>query len=188
MAGEAAEETAYVSQVLQGVRQKRSRGGWPICLYLPDPPGKMLVQAYVQQQTSAQQILYVEIPPQAKPQRSETYLPTLFLKALGDEHAETRDDAESKKMRLELLIGQRMVDLITLVDFHHLVTQARKLPLVHEITWIKALIKDLYPPVPVIITGDLELVERILLSNQQMETLFSRLLLSSEQVSTDVLI
>ena len=176
MAGENAEEIVDIGQVLESVRQKRSRGEWPICLYLQDPPGKTLVQAYVQQQTSAQQVLYVEIPPQALQKRNETYLPTLFLKTLGDKDAETRDDAESKTMRLKLLMVQREVELIILVDFHHLVTQARKQPLVYEITWIKALIKDLYPPVPVVITGDLEIVEKILRSNQQMESLFSRLL------------
>lgn len=181
MAEEKSETTAYVGQVLQRTRQTRSRGGWPICLYLADPPGKTVLQAYTHAQAEAQRILYVEIPPPAAQKRSETYLPALFLKALGSEHAEQRDDAESKTMLLELLMVQREVDLMVLVDFHHLTTPAKRQPLAYETTWLKAFIKDLYPPIPVIITGELEIVQRILRSNQQMENLFSRLHLPDEQ-------
>jgi hypothetical protein len=112
--------------------------------------------------------------------RSETYLPTLFLQALGDPQAEARIDAESKSMRLKFLLGRRGIDLIILADFHHLVTRARQQPLTYEITWIKALIKEIEPPIPVVATGAIETVERLLRSNEQMSSLFSFLPLPGE--------
>jgi len=184
MTEEQSSDLVYVSEVLEYMRQERERGEWPICHYLSDPSGKTLVQTYVQQQQdSTQHILYIEIPPPHEQKRTETYLPTLFLKGFGDEFAARREDAEAKRMLLELLLVQRDIDLIVLVDAHHLVTPAKQLPLTYEITWIKALIKDLYPPIPFMMTGSLELVEKIIASNEQMRSLFSRLLLPSEQIN-----
>lgn len=186
MREDSGDDLVYVSRVLDQVRRTRERGGWPICLYVADPPGKSLVQTYVGQRNADQRILCIEIPPSAQQKLNESYVPTLLLRVFGEEFAARREDAESKSMLLQLLIVQHNIDLIVFTDAHHLVTPTKQLPRSYEITWMKAFIKDLYPPIPTVITGNLALIEKIIASNAQMRSLFSRLLLPSERITQGV--
>ncbi len=152
-----AEAVALAQSISHGNRA----GQEPAYRYLADPPGKSIIQAYLQQRSSelpgqgdTGPILYVELPPLSPkgPPLVEVLSRALDLPMRGK-----WQDRFLAEGRLAEQLRARQVELVILADAHHLINRR------FGVEWLVSFFRQYLSDVPVVLVGESEQMDNLLL-------------------------
>ena len=136
-------------------------GQEPAYRYLGDPPGKSVIQAYLQQQQTAKltedqtlPVFYVEIPP-LFPQRPP--LVGVLSRGLSLPMRGKWKDRYLSEERLAEQLRARQVELVVLADAHHLTGRP------HTVEWLVSYFRQYLNHAPLVLVGEGEQIDDLLL-------------------------
>ncbi len=162
-------ETATMTEMLAALKKEIARatslsggpaGHEPAYRYLGDPPGKAVIEAYLQEQRSteskgqAHPIFSVELPPLVQ-ERSP--LVEVLSKALDLPMSGKWQDRLLAEERLAEQLRARQVELVIIADAHHLIGR----PLARE--WLISFFRQHLNHVPLLLVGESKLMDDLLL-------------------------
>ncbi len=171
--------------------QLLSRGSSePAYRWLADPPGKSVMQQYLQEhprrETDHELILpvfYAELPP-APIGRGKPNLTSFLLAQLGDTDAAKWRDALDRTYRLAELIHIYQVELVVLAEFHHLCTPTGRF-LTDQLEWLVSFFR-VHLKIPLLAIGEEKAVNNLILaSSSGVMRRFHRIRLPGEPPEPD---
>ena len=173
---------------LDELRLRPQRGGVnePEFRELVDPPGKPLVQAYLQQlspsevkgQGMTKPVFYAEIPTPPENWQS-AWLVKALLQQWGDPTWDKREPTHDKTYRLERGLLDQRVELAILADIHHLALPGGR-PLLDLFEGITSFFQSRTRIIPLVIVGEREGMNRLVLANSRLSSRYWRIRLPSE--------
>jgi hypothetical protein len=173
---------------LNELRLRPQRGGVnePEFRELVDPPGKTLVQAYLQQlspsegtgQGTSKPVFYAEIPTPPENWQS-AWLIKALLKQWGDPTWDKRESTHDKTYRLEHGLLEQRVELAILADIHHLALPGGR-SLIDLFEGITSFFQSRTRIIPLVIIGEREGMNRLVLANSRLSSRYWRIRLPSE--------
>ena len=146
--------------------------GIPEYRYLVDPPGQALAELYKQlhpdRQTDAGRlipVLYAEIssPP--------TSIAAALLGPLGDPDAHREEEIERKTERCLRLLSTREVEFVMLLGLQHLALLGEA-AMQREFRWLKTLFLDELKTIPLLLIGNMVMLQQLLASDPAFGGLF----------------
>jgi hypothetical protein len=150
--------------------QLLSRGSSePAYRWLADPPGKSVMQQYLQEhprrETDYEPVLpifYAELPPTPSG-RVPPNLTSFLLAQLGDVAAAKWKDALDKTYRLADLIHTYQVELVVLAEFHHLCTPTGRF-LTDQLEWLVSFFR-VHLKIPLLAIGEEKTINSLILES-----------------------
>lgn len=145
----------------QSISHGNRAGQEPAYRYLTDPPGKSVIQAYLQQrstelpvQSDTCPVLYVELPP-LPPKRLP--LVEVLSRTLDLPMAGKWKDRFLAEERLAAQLRARQVELVILADAHHLINRP------FGVEWLVSFFRQHLSDVPLVLVGEREQMDNLLL-------------------------
>ena len=146
--------------------------GKPAYRHLIDPPGQALAELYKQlhpdRRTDAGRltpVVYAPVPP------APASVATTLLEHLGDPGAHRQEDIEQKTERCLHLLRAQHVEFVMLAELQHL-TLLGGPAMQREFRWLKTLFVDELKTVPLLLTGNMATLQRLLASDPSFGGLF----------------
>lgn len=141
----------------------------PAYRWIADPPGKAVMQQYLQlhphRETDHEPVLpifYAELPP-APSGRGKPNLTSFLLAQLGDVAAAKWKDALDRTYRLADLIHTYQVELVVLAEFHHLCTPTGRF-LTDQLEWLVSFFR-VHLKIPLLAIGEEKIINSLILAS-----------------------
>ncbi|BCL84665.1 hypothetical protein ccbrp13_71300 [Ktedonobacteria bacterium brp13] len=145
----------------------RDPNGEPQFRSLADPPGKSLVQAYLQHETDSKAVLYVEVPSTEQRPSGKAWLLKVLLRATDDPEWNKQEASYTKEIRLKDRL-KRETELVIVADIHHLAQEPQHFDLLLSVFQTDTMM-------PLLIVGEPTQMRQLLMANARFTWRFQSL-------------